>query len=116
MVRTLNEALKNCNWNAARYSLRFIADLVNCHVIDANSVLQLFDNLLDAAKEDGVPEVSLFPLNQSLCYIKNIKKYFYVELLFVIRFESPGTYLQFSLAFPGWVVNFTRRKSSSLIC
>lgn len=60
MVRTLKDALKACNWDAARYALRFLADLVNCYVIAANSLLQLLDNLLDVAKEDGVPNVSNF--------------------------------------------------------
>ncbi|XP_054287102.1 nuclear cap-binding protein subunit 1 [Macrosteles quadrilineatus] len=57
MVRTLKDSLKACNWDAARYALRFLADLVNCYVIAANSLLQLLDNLLDVAKEDGVPSV-----------------------------------------------------------
>ncbi|CAH0390592.1 unnamed protein product [Bemisia tabaci] len=57
MVRTLKESLKACNWDASRYALRFLADLVNCHVISANSLIQLLDNMLDAAKEDGVPNV-----------------------------------------------------------
>ena len=38
--------------------VRFIADLVNCHVISAGSLLQLLDNFVDAALEDGVPQVS----------------------------------------------------------
>lgn len=58
MVRTLKDALKACNWDAARYALRFLADLVNCYVIDANRLIQLLDNMLDVAKEDGVPNVS----------------------------------------------------------
>ncbi|XP_063215947.1 nuclear cap-binding protein subunit 1 [Bacillus rossius redtenbacheri] len=57
MVRSLKEALKSCKWDAARYLLRFLADLVNCHVISAGSLLQLLDNLIDAAKEDAVPQV-----------------------------------------------------------
>lgn len=57
MVRNFKDALKGCKWNAARYSLRFLADLVNCHVISAASLLQLLDNMVDAAKEDGVPQV-----------------------------------------------------------
>ncbi|XP_059486308.1 nuclear cap-binding protein subunit 1 isoform X2 [Neocloeon triangulifer] len=57
MVRSFKDALKNCKWDAARYSLRFLADLVNCHVIAAGSLLQLLDNMVDAAKEDGVPQV-----------------------------------------------------------
>uniref|UniRef100_A0A069DZJ7 Nuclear cap-binding protein subunit 1 n=1 Tax=Panstrongylus megistus TaxID=65343 RepID=A0A069DZJ7_9HEMI len=57
MVRIFKEALKSCNWDTARYTLRFLADLVNCHVIDANSLLNLLDSMLDVAKEDGVPDV-----------------------------------------------------------
>lgn len=57
MVRNLKDNLKSCNWSSARYCLRFLADLVNCHVISANSLLALFDNLLDAVKEEGVPMV-----------------------------------------------------------
>ncbi|XP_065337734.1 nuclear cap-binding protein subunit 1 [Cloeon dipterum] len=57
MVRNFKDALKNCKWDAARYALRFLADLVNCHVIAAGSLLQLLDNMVDAAKEDGVPQV-----------------------------------------------------------
>ncbi|KAK9686375.1 MIF4G domain [Popillia japonica] len=33
MVRTFKDSLKACKWDAARYALRFLADLVNCHVI-----------------------------------------------------------------------------------
>ena len=59
MVRIFKDALKACSWDAARYSLRFFADLVNSHVIDANSLLQLLDNMLDVAKEDSVPDVCI---------------------------------------------------------
>ena len=57
MVRNLKDNLKSCNWNHARYCLRFLADLVNCHVIAAGSLLSLFENLLDVVKEEGVPMV-----------------------------------------------------------
>ncbi|XP_065210037.1 nuclear cap-binding protein subunit 1 [Planococcus citri] len=57
MVRNLKDNLKSCNWNSARYCLRFLADLVNCHVISASSLLSLFENLLDVVKEEGVPMV-----------------------------------------------------------
>lgn len=59
MVRNFKEALKNCRWDAARYSLRFLADLVNCHVIAATSLIQLLDNMVDVAKEEGVPNVCI---------------------------------------------------------
>ncbi|XP_039291918.1 nuclear cap-binding protein subunit 1 [Nilaparvata lugens] len=57
MVQNLKDSLKNGAWNAARYNLRFLADLVNCHVVAANSLLQLLDNMLDVAKEEGGPSV-----------------------------------------------------------
>lgn len=40
-----------------RYSLRFLADLVNCHVLSCGSLIQLFANMLDASNEDSVPQV-----------------------------------------------------------
>ncbi|KAH1005717.1 hypothetical protein HUJ04_006647 [Dendroctonus ponderosae] len=57
MVKTFKEALKACKWDPARFLLRFLADLVNCHVISATSLLQLLDNMIDAANEDSVPQV-----------------------------------------------------------
>lgn len=57
MVKTFKDSLKTCKWDAARYSLRFLADLVNCHVIATTSLLQLLDNMVDAANEDNVPQV-----------------------------------------------------------
>lgn len=57
MVKNFKDSLKVCKWDVARYSLRFLADLVNCHVLSCGSLMQLFDNMLDAANEDGVPQV-----------------------------------------------------------
>ncbi|KZC14827.1 PREDICTED: nuclear cap-binding protein subunit 1 [Dufourea novaeangliae] len=57
MVKNFKDALKACKWDVARYSLRFLADLVNCHVLSCGSLMQLFDNMLDTANEDGVPQV-----------------------------------------------------------
>lgn len=57
MVKTFKESLKGCKWEPARYSLRFLADLVNCHVISASSLLQLLDTMIDVSNEDGVPQV-----------------------------------------------------------
>ncbi|XP_056648176.1 nuclear cap-binding protein subunit 1 [Diorhabda carinulata] len=57
MVKSFKESLKQCKWDAARYALRFLADLVNCHVISATSLLQLLDNMMDTANEDNVPQV-----------------------------------------------------------
>lgn len=57
MVRNFKESLKGCRWDSARYSLRFLADLVNCHVIAAGSLVQLLSNMVEASMEDGVPQV-----------------------------------------------------------
>lgn len=68
MVKNFKESLKGCKWDAARYALRFLADLVNCHVVSAPSLLQLLDNMIDAANEDNVPQVS-FHKTSVLCII-----------------------------------------------
>ena len=60
LIRNLKECLKSgSKWDEARYLVRFIADLVNCHVISAGSLLQLLDNFVDAALEEGVPQVKI---------------------------------------------------------
>lgn len=57
IVKTFKENLKIGKWNAARYCLRFISDLVNCHVLAASSLLTLLETLVDCANEDNVPQV-----------------------------------------------------------
>lgn len=57
MVKSFKDSLKNCKWDAARFSLRFLADLVNCNVISAVSLLQLLESMVDASNEDTVPQV-----------------------------------------------------------
>uniref|UniRef100_T1GAL0 Nuclear cap-binding protein subunit 1 n=1 Tax=Megaselia scalaris TaxID=36166 RepID=T1GAL0_MEGSC len=57
MVKSFKESLKFCRWNAARYTLRFLADLVNCHVISASSLLQVLDSMVDVSNEDNVPQI-----------------------------------------------------------
>ncbi|XP_025418867.1 nuclear cap-binding protein subunit 1 [Sipha flava] len=57
IVRAFKDSLKNNSWNEARVLLRFIGDLVNCHVVSASSFVQLMGSLLDVTKEDGVPNV-----------------------------------------------------------
>ncbi|CAH0725023.1 unnamed protein product, partial [Brenthis ino] len=57
IVKTFKENLKTGKWNAARYCLRFISDLVNCHVLAASSLLTLLETLVDCANEDAVPQV-----------------------------------------------------------
>jgi len=57
LVKSTKDSLKACRWSSARYLLRFLSDLVNCHVVSAGSLLQLLDNFVDAALEEGVPQV-----------------------------------------------------------
>ena len=57
MVKNFKDSLKNCKWDAARYSLRFLSDLVNCNVISATSLLQLLESMVDASTDDTVPQV-----------------------------------------------------------
>ena len=56
MARKLKDALKSCMWKTARYVVRFFADLVNCHVISTNSLLELYQSFLDTAREDNAPQ------------------------------------------------------------
>ncbi|KAF0299965.1 Nuclear cap-binding protein subunit 1 [Amphibalanus amphitrite] len=57
LVRCLKDSLKICEWDKARNCLRFLSDLVNCHVVSASSLMAVYDNFLDAALEQGVPQV-----------------------------------------------------------
>ena len=41
------------------FQVRFLADLVNCHVLVAASVLQMFDNFVEVTLEDNIPQVCL---------------------------------------------------------
>lgn len=84
MVRNLKDSLKSCKWNPARYSLRFLADLVNCHVISAGTLLQLLDNMVDAAKEDGVPQVKY--VNTHVCIVQVV---LFCKTFFLLRNTGP---------------------------
>lgn len=55
MVRQLKEYLKICQWDQARYALRFLSDLVNCHVVSAASLIHCYETLLEVVKEDDTP-------------------------------------------------------------
>ncbi len=57
LVRNLKEAVKTNEFDKARIMVRFLADLVNCHVIVAASLLLMFDNFVEVALEDGIPQV-----------------------------------------------------------
>lgn len=57
LVRNLKESLKTGQWEEARMMVRFLSDLVNCHVLVAASVLQMFDNFVEVTLEDNIPQV-----------------------------------------------------------
>ncbi|XP_064620133.1 nuclear cap-binding protein subunit 1-like [Lineus longissimus] len=57
LVRNLKECLKSNEFEPARMIVRFLSDLVNCHVIVAGSLLAMFDNFVEVTLEDNIPQV-----------------------------------------------------------
>nr|XP_014345372.1 PREDICTED: nuclear cap-binding protein subunit 1 [Latimeria chalumnae] len=57
MVRQLKECLKANIYNEAVYLVRFLSDLVNCHVIAAPSMVAMFENFISVTQEEDVPQV-----------------------------------------------------------
>uniref|UniRef100_A0AC11E408 Nuclear cap binding protein subunit 1 n=1 Tax=Ovis aries TaxID=9940 RepID=A0AC11E408_SHEEP len=57
MIRQLKESLKSNNFNEAVYLVRFLSDLVNCHVIAAPSMVAMFENFVSVTQEEDVPQV-----------------------------------------------------------
>ncbi|XP_008419387.1 nuclear cap-binding protein subunit 1 [Poecilia reticulata] len=57
MIRQLKETLKNNLYIEAVYLVRFLSDLVNCHVIAAPSMVVMFENFVSVTQEEDVPQV-----------------------------------------------------------
>uniref|UniRef100_A0A8D0GN20 Nuclear cap-binding protein subunit 1 n=1 Tax=Sphenodon punctatus TaxID=8508 RepID=A0A8D0GN20_SPHPU len=57
MIRQLKECLKVNLYNEAVYLIRFLSDLVNCHVIAAPSMVAMFENFVVVTQEEDVPQV-----------------------------------------------------------
>nr|XP_033772929.1 nuclear cap-binding protein subunit 1 isoform X4 [Geotrypetes seraphini] len=57
MVRQLKESLKCNQYTEAVYSIHFLSDLVNCHVIAAPSMVAMFENFVNVTQEEDVPQV-----------------------------------------------------------
>lgn len=57
MIRQLKETLKANLYDEATYLVRFLSDLVNCHVIAAPSMVAMFDNFISVTQEDDIPQV-----------------------------------------------------------
>ncbi|GFT18086.1 nuclear cap-binding protein subunit 1 [Nephila pilipes] len=57
LVKSLRESLKTRKFEEARVTVRFLADLVNCHVISAGSMVNFLQTLADVSGETGIPQV-----------------------------------------------------------
>ncbi|KAG1704386.1 Nuclear cap-binding protein subunit 1 [Nymphon striatum] len=57
IVRAFKDDLKACKFEDARILLRFISDLVNCHVVSVQSLLNLFESLFEVTNEEDVVKV-----------------------------------------------------------
>ncbi|KAF1494150.1 Nuclear cap-binding protein subunit 1, partial [Megadyptes antipodes antipodes] len=57
MIRQLKECLKVNMYNEAEYLVRFLSDLVNCHVIAAPSMVAMFENFVSVTQEEDIPQV-----------------------------------------------------------
>lgn len=57
LVQYLKECLRKEKWNEARFVIRFLADLVNCHVVNHASLIHLFETLIEVTMEESIPQV-----------------------------------------------------------
>ncbi|XP_022663148.1 nuclear cap-binding protein subunit 1-like [Varroa jacobsoni] len=57
LVRALKEALRAAEWDTARNCVRFLADLVNCKVVDIASLVTLLENFISVTAEENTPQV-----------------------------------------------------------
>ncbi|KAA0709650.1 Nuclear cap-binding protein subunit 1 80 kDa nuclear cap-binding protein [Triplophysa tibetana] len=57
MIRQLKETLKSNLYTEAVYLVRFLCDLVNCHVIAAPSMVAMFENFVSVTQEEDIPQV-----------------------------------------------------------
>ncbi|XP_070598321.1 nuclear cap-binding protein subunit 1-like isoform X1 [Erythrolamprus reginae] len=57
MIRQLKECLKINLYHEAVCLVRFLCDLVNCHVIAVPSMVAMFENFVNVTQEEDVPQV-----------------------------------------------------------
>ena len=57
LVQHLKEKLRKEKWNEARFVIRFIADLVNCHVVSHASLIHLLETLIEVTMEESILQV-----------------------------------------------------------
>lgn len=57
LTKNMREALRGYHFDAARTLVRFFSDLVNCHVISAGSLINLFETMIEVTHEESIPQV-----------------------------------------------------------
>lgn len=53
----LRDLMKANEWDKARTLTRFLADLVNCRVMDVASIVVLYEAFANVTLEEGIPQV-----------------------------------------------------------
>ena len=53
----LKDLMKANEWDKARTLVRFIADLVNCRVVDVSSIVALYKVFANVTLEEDIPQV-----------------------------------------------------------
>ena len=56
LMKNFKDYLKSCQWEKSRSYIRFFGDLINCNVISASSLMNLFETLVDVTMEDNIPQ------------------------------------------------------------
>nr|CDQ02524.1 Bm3810, isoform c [Brugia malayi] len=56
-LEVLREKLVSADFNHALHIVTFLADLVNCHVVSSNSLVEFYEGFMEAACEEGIPQV-----------------------------------------------------------
>uniref|UniRef100_A0A673IDB9 Nuclear cap-binding protein subunit 1-like n=1 Tax=Sinocyclocheilus rhinocerous TaxID=307959 RepID=A0A673IDB9_9TELE len=88
MIRQLKETLKSNLYSEAVYLVRFLSDLVNCHVIAAPSMVAMFENFVSVTQEEDIPQVNMILKYINLCLNMRRQKT-HVSMLQVWTAEKP---------------------------
>uniref|UniRef100_A0A1I8F1T9 Nuclear cap-binding protein subunit 1 n=1 Tax=Wuchereria bancrofti TaxID=6293 RepID=A0A1I8F1T9_WUCBA len=57
LLEVLQEKLVSADFNHALHIVTFLADLVNCHVVSSNSLVEFYESFMEAACEESIPQV-----------------------------------------------------------
>uniref|UniRef100_A0A673ICX5 Nuclear cap-binding protein subunit 1 n=1 Tax=Sinocyclocheilus rhinocerous TaxID=307959 RepID=A0A673ICX5_9TELE len=81
MIRQLKETLKSNLYSEAVYLVRFLSDLVNCHVIAAPSMVAMFENFVSVTQEEDIPQ----KIQKSILYFKYMYLKYWPSLRYLTR-------------------------------